>query len=48
VLALKEQQRWLAALLTEMEPDVVLITGDIFESNLGINPCEDQYKLLEV
>ncbi|MCF6176268.1 MAG: metallophosphoesterase [Victivallaceae bacterium] len=45
VLALKEQQRWLGALLAELEPDVVLITGDVFESNPGINPYEDLHKL---
>ena len=46
-LALKEQNRWIGSLLAELKPDAVLITGDIFESDLGVNPYEELHKLFK-
>lgn len=56
ILAMEEQNRWIASLLSEYSPDVVLITGDIFESDPGvkcINTGNDyhppfQHYLLEI
>ena len=37
----QEQEKWIASLLEEHCPDTVLITGDIFEHNLCVNPYEE-------
>ncbi len=47
ILALKEQDRWIRSLIEECNPNVVVITGDIFENNSGFNPYEDLYNLFQ-
>ena len=41
----KEQNIWIELLLTRYDPDVVVITGDVFESNFNENPYESLHKL---
>lgn len=39
------QDAWIAELMEKYHPDVVVITGDIFESNLSVNPYEELHRL---
>jgi len=46
-LALEEQNSWIASLMLKYFPDAVLITGDIFESELCVNPYENLHQLFD-
>ena len=46
-LAIQKQNAWIAELLDKYKPDVVVVTGDVFEGNYSKNPYEELHHLFK-